>query len=83
MRKDFVIGFFIGIAVYLFIFGIRVVKVLIKARWKFDMVRHGLFNTFNDPGFVIVQLLILVLCVVGSITLYYFYKEGYFKRIKE
>jgi len=78
MRKDFVIGFFIGIGVYLFIFGIRVVKVLIKGRWRFDMIRHGLFNTFNDPGFVITQLLILLLCVVGSITLYYFYKEGYF-----
>ena len=78
MKKDFVIGFFIGVAVYLFIFGIRVVKVLIKARWKFDIVRHGLFNTFNDPGFVLSQLLILVLCVVGSATLYYFYKEGYF-----
>ena len=78
MKKEFVIGFFIGVAVYLFIFGIRVVKVLIKARWKFDIVRHGLFNTFNDPGFVLSQLLILVLCVVGSATLYYFYKEGYF-----
>ena len=78
MKKEFVIGFFIGVAVYLFIFGIRVVKVLIKARWKFDIVRHGLFNTFNDPGFVLSQLLILVLCVVESATLYYFYKEGYF-----
>jgi hypothetical protein len=79
MKKSFVIGFFIGIGLYLFIFGIRVMKVLIKGRWRFDMIRHGLFNTFNDPGFVLSQFLILLLCVVGSITLYYFYKEGYFK----
>lgn len=78
MKKDFVMGFFIGILLYLFIFGIRVVKVLVKSRWKFDMIRHGLFNTFNEPGFVISQLLILILCVVGSMALYYLYKNGYF-----
>ena len=78
MKKSFVTGFFIGVALYLFIFGIRVVKVLIKARWKFHMIQAGLFKTFNDPGFVITQLLIFMLCVVGSVTLYYFYKEGYF-----
>ena len=78
MKKDFVSGFFIGIVIYLFIFGIRVIKVLVKSGWKFDMIRHGLFNTFNDVVFVLSQLLILVLCVAGSMTLYYYYKKGYF-----
>ncbi len=78
MRKEFITGFFIGVVLYLFIFGIRVLKVLIRGRWRFDMIRHGLFNTFNEPKFVVGQLLILVLCVVGSMTLWYFYKEGYF-----
>lgn len=78
MKKEFVTGFFIGILVYSFIFGIRVLKVLIKGGWKFGMIGHGLFKTFSDPKFVIVQLLILILCVAGSITLYYFYKKGFF-----
>ena len=78
LKKEFVTGFFIGVVLYLFIFGVRVLKVLIRGRWRFDMIRHGLFNTFNEPWFVLSQLLILVLCVVGSMTLYYFYKEGYF-----
>ena len=78
MKKEFITGFFIGILLYIFIFGIRVIKVLIRGRWRFDMIRHGLFNTFNDAGFVLSQLLILILCVAGSMTLYYFYKEGYF-----
>lgn len=78
MKKEFITGFFIGIVIYIFIFGTRVLKVLIRGRWRFDMIRHGLFNTFNDPAFVLTQLVILVLCVVGSITIYYFYKEGYF-----
>ncbi len=78
MKKELVIGFFIGIVLYLFIFGVRVLKVLIRGRWRFDMIRHGLYNTFSEPKFVLSQVLILVLCVVGSMTLYYFYKEGYF-----
>jgi len=78
MKKEFIIGFFIGILLYLFIFGIRVIKVLIRGRWKFDMIRHGLYNTFNQPGFVLSQVSILILCVVGSMTLYYLYKNGYF-----
>ena len=78
MKKEFVTGFFIGILLYLFIFGIRVLKVLIRGRWRFDMIRHGLYNTFNQPEFVLSQISILILCVVGSMTLYYFYKEGYF-----
>lgn len=77
-KKEFVVGFFIGILLYLFIFGIRVVKVLVRAGWKFDMIRHGLFNTFNNVGFVVTQVLILVFCVAGSIVLYYYYKQGYF-----
>ena len=82
MRKEFVIGFFIGILLYLFTFGVRVIKVLIRAKWKFNMIQHGLFNTFNEPGFVLRQILILILCVAGSMTLYYFYKMGYFRNKK-
>lgn len=78
MKKEFTIGFFIGILLYLFIFGIRVIKVLIKARWKFNIIQKGLFKTFNDPRFILTQLLILILCVAGSMTLYYYYKKGYF-----
>ena len=78
--KDLVIGFFIGILCYIFIFGIRVVKVLVRSRWRFDMIRYGLFSTFNDLVFVLSQLLILLLCVAGSMTLYYYYKKGYFQK---
>lgn len=78
MKKEFITGFFIGILLYIFIFGAKVLKVLIKGRWRFDMIRHGLYNTFNELGFVITQVSVLILCVVGSMTLYYFYKEGYF-----
>jgi len=78
MKKEFIIGFFIGIFLYLFIFGIKVIKVLVRAKWKFNMIRHGLFNTFNEPNFVLTQLLIILLCVIGSVTLYYLYKKGYF-----
>jgi len=78
MKKEFITGFFIGILLYIFIFGVKVLKVLIKGRWRFSMIRYGLYNTFNEPGFVITQVSILILCVIGSMTLYYFYKEGYF-----
>jgi len=77
-KKHLTIGFFIGIALYIFIFGIRVIKVLIKANWKFHMIQAGLFKTFNDPLFAISQLITIILCIAGSITLYYLYKKGYF-----
>ncbi len=77
-KKNLVIGFFIGVFLYLLIFGARVLKVLIKGRWKFNMIQHGLFKTFNEPAFVLEQLLLIVLCVAGSMTLYYYYKKGYF-----
>jgi len=82
IEKELIHGFFIGIGLYILIFGARVLKVLIKSRWKFDIIRIGLSKTFNDPGFVITQLLILILCVAGSMGLYYFYKQGYFKRLE-
>jgi len=78
IKKEFVIGFFIGIFLYLFIFGIRVVKVLIKSRGRFDMIQIGLFKTFSDPAFALMQVFILVLCVVGSITLYSLYRGSHF-----
>ncbi len=78
MKKEFITGFFIGIGFYIFIFGIKVIKVLIKANWKIEMVQRGLYKTFSELGFVVTQLGILLLCVVGSITLYYLYKNGYF-----
>jgi len=78
MKKEFIVGFFMGIVLYIFIFGIRVMKVLIKVDWKIEMVQRGLYKTFSGPGFVLTQLGILVLCVVGSITLYSLYKQGYF-----
>ena len=77
MKRDFVTGFFIGIALYSLIFGVKVLKVLIKGRWRFDMIRYGLYDTFNDPVFVVSQVLIIILCVTGSMTLYHFYKKGY------
>jgi len=84
LKKELITGFFIGILLYIFIFGIRVLKVLIKSNWKFSMIQKGLFKTFNDPLFALSQFLILVLCVAGSVTVYYFYKKGYFweKKIK-
>ena len=78
MKKEMIIGFFIGIGIYMFTIGIRVLKVLIRAKWNFSMIQHGLYTTFNDPVFVINQVLILILCVAGSITVYYYYKKGYF-----
>ena len=78
MKKEFVTGFFIGILLYTLIFGAKVLKVLIKGRWRFDMISYGLDTTFSDPVFVSSQFIILVLCVAGSITLYHFYKKGYF-----
>ena len=76
-KRVLVAGFFIGTILYLFIFGVRVLKVLIKGRWRFSMIQSGLFKTFNNPAFVLQQLLIIVLCIAGSMTLYYFYKKGW------
>ncbi|MBW2989938.1 hypothetical protein KY358_06505, partial [Candidatus Woesearchaeota archaeon] len=78
MEKDLVVGFFIGIILYSFIFGAKVIKVLIRARWKIEMVRRGLFMTFNRPGFVIAQIITILLCTAGSMALYYLYRKGYF-----
>ncbi|MBW2975372.1 hypothetical protein KY366_06655 [Candidatus Woesearchaeota archaeon] len=78
MEKELVTGFFIGVVLYTLIFGARVIKVLVRARWNFSMIRHGISNTFNDPRFVLIQVFTLALCTAGSITLYYFYKKGYF-----
>lgn len=80
IERDHVVGFFIGIVLYILIFGSKVLKVLIRSGWKFEMIQKGLFKTFNDLFFVLNQFLTLVLCVVGSIGIYYFYKKGYFKR---
>jgi len=81
LSKDLVVGFFIGIVLYIAIFSVKLLKVLIKGRWKFDMIRHGVSNTFNQPDFLLSQLMIIVLSVAGSMTLYYFYKKGYFEKV--
>lgn len=78
LKKEFIVGFFIGIGIYIFIFGIRVMKILIKANWNIEVVQRGLYKTFSGPGFVFTQLGILVLFVVGSVTLYSLYKGSYF-----
>ena len=78
MKKELATGFLIGVLLYLFIFGVRVLKVLIKGRWRFDIIGHGLYVTFSSPAFVVQQVSILILCIAGSMTLYYFYKKGYF-----
>jgi len=61
MKKELVIGFFIGIGIYMFTIGVRVLKVLMRARWNFSMIQYGLYTTFSDPVFTISQFLILIL----------------------
>jgi hypothetical protein len=80
MNKSLITGFFIGVLLYIFIFGMRVIKVLIRARWNFEMIQHGLYNTFSEPFFAIGQIITLILCIAGSITLYYYYRAGFFQK---
>jgi len=82
MRREYIVGFLIGIAVYVFTFGLRVVKVLIQSNWKFHIIQKGLYSPFNNTKFMLSQLSILALFVAGSITLYTLYRRGYFKNVK-